>query len=65
MLVREIEVSQVFLVKAREADRRRAEMQEVIDARDEVLKNIIIVYSQASVRYASKMTDDLYVDMTD
>ncbi len=35
------------------------DMQGVIDARDEVLKNIIIVYSQASVRYASKMTDDL------
>ena len=35
------------------------DMQGVIDARDEVLKNIVIVYSQASVRYASKMTDDL------
>ena len=35
------------------------DMQGVVDARDEVLKNIVIVYSQASVRYASKMTDDL------
>jgi hypothetical protein len=35
------------------------EMQGLVDARDEVLKNIVIVYSQASVRYASKMTDDL------
>ena len=35
------------------------DMQGVIDARDEVLKNVVIVYSQASVRYASKMTDDL------
>ena len=35
------------------------DMQGVIDARDEVLKNIVIVYSQASVRYASKMTGDL------
>ena len=34
-------------------------MQGVIDARDEVLKNVVIVYSQASVRYASKMTVDL------
>ncbi len=35
------------------------DMQGLVDARDEVLKNIVIVYSQASVRYASKMTDDL------
>ena len=35
------------------------DMQGLVDARDEILKNIIIVYSQASVRYASKMTDDL------
>ena len=35
------------------------DMQGVIDARDEVLKNVVIVYSQASVRYASKMTVDL------
>ena len=35
------------------------DMQGVVDARDEILKNIVIVYSQASVRYASKMTDDL------
>ena len=35
------------------------DMQGVVDARDEVLKNIVIVYSQASVRYASKMKDDL------
>tara|TARA_B100000029_G_scaffold512712_1_gene610141 strand:+ start:1798 stop:3033 length:1236 start_codon:yes stop_codon:yes gene_type:complete len=35
------------------------DMQGVVDARDEVLKNIVIVYSQASVRYASKMTVDL------
>ena len=35
------------------------DMQGVVDARDEVLKNIVIVYSQASVRYASKMTDNL------
>ena len=35
------------------------DMQGVVDARDDVLKNIVIVYSQASVRYASKMTDDL------
>ena len=35
------------------------DMQGVVDARAEVLKNIVIVYSQASVRYASKMTDDL------
>lgn len=35
------------------------DLQGVKDARDEVLKNIVIVYSQASVRYASKMTDDL------
>ena len=35
------------------------DMQGLVDARDEVLKNIIIVYSQASVRYASKMADDL------
>ena len=35
------------------------DMQGVVDARDEVLKNIVIVYSQTSVRYASKMTDDL------
>ena len=34
-------------------------MQGVVDARDEVLKNVVIVYSQASVRYASKMTVDL------
>ena len=38
---------------------KNEDMQGVIDARDEVLKNVIIVYSQASVRYASKMTDDL------
>ena len=35
------------------------DMQGLVDARDEILKNIVIVYSQASVRYASKMTDDL------
>jgi len=35
------------------------DMQGLVEARDEILKNIIIVYSQASVRYASKMTDDL------
>tara|TARA_B100000700_G_scaffold115675_1_gene130101 strand:- start:3229 stop:4488 length:1260 start_codon:yes stop_codon:yes gene_type:complete len=35
------------------------DMQGVIDARDAVLKQIVIVYSQASVRYASKMTVDL------
>tara|TARA_Y100000746_G_scaffold189927_1_gene169606 strand:+ start:2402 stop:3658 length:1257 start_codon:yes stop_codon:yes gene_type:complete len=35
------------------------DMQGVVDARDEVLKNVVIVYSQASVRYASKMTVDL------
>ena len=35
------------------------DMQGLGDARDEILKNIVIVYSQASVRYASKMTDDL------
>ena len=35
------------------------DMQGVIDARDEVLRQIVIVYSQASVRYASKMTADL------
>ena len=38
---------------------KNEDMQGVIDARDEVLKNVVIVYSQASVRYASKMTDDL------
>ena len=38
---------------------KNEDMQRVIDARDEVLKNVVIVYSQASVRYASKMTDDL------
>ena len=41
------------------------DMQGLVDARDEVLKNIIIVYSQASVRYASKMTDDLADGDTD
>tara|TARA_B100000965_G_scaffold90471_2_gene73674 strand:+ start:25230 stop:26489 length:1260 start_codon:yes stop_codon:yes gene_type:complete len=35
------------------------DMQGVVDARDAVLKNVVIVYSQASVRYASKMTVDL------
>ena len=35
------------------------DMQGLVDARDEILKQIVIVYSQASVRYASKMTDDL------
>ena len=35
------------------------DMQGLVDARDEILKNVVIVYSQASVRYASKMTDDL------
>ena len=35
------------------------DMQGLVEARDEILKNIIIVYSQASVRYASKMTEDL------
>ena len=38
---------------------KNEDMQGVIDARDEVLRNVVIVYSQASVRYASKMTDDL------
>ena len=38
---------------------KNEDMQGVIDARDEVLKNVVIVYSQASVRYASKMTEDL------
>ena len=38
------------------------DMQGLVDARDEVLKNIVIVYSQASVRYASKMTGDLAAD---
>ena len=38
------------------------DMQGLIDARDEVLKNVVIVYSQASVRYASKMTADLDAD---
>ena len=38
---------------------KNEDMQGVIDARDEVLKNVVIVYSQASVRYASKMTVDL------
>ena len=35
------------------------DMDGLVDARDEVLKQIVIVYSQASVRYASKMTVDL------
>ena len=38
---------------------KNEDMQGVMDARDEVLKNVVIVYSQASVRYASKMTEDL------
>ncbi|MEC7664445.1 MAG: FEA1-related lipoprotein [Candidatus Thermoplasmatota archaeon] len=38
------------------------DMDGLISARDEVLKNVVIVYSQASVRYASKMTDDLAAD---
>ena len=38
---------------------KNEDMQGLIDARDEVLRNVVIVYSQASVRYASKMTDDL------
>ncbi|MAE36669.1 MAG: hypothetical protein CL968_02940 [Euryarchaeota archaeon] len=41
------------------------DMQGLVDARDKVLKNIIIVYSQASVRYASKMTVDLDEDNGD
>ena len=41
------------------------DMQGLVDARDEVLKNVVIVYSQASVRYASKMTVDLDEDNGD
>ena len=31
------------------------DMQGVVDARDEVLKNLVIVYSQAVLKYTSKM----------
>ncbi len=41
------------------------DMDSLVNARDEVLKNVVIVYSQASVRYASKMTDDLDEDNGD
>ncbi len=41
------------------------DLQGAIDARDDVLKNVVIVYSQASVRYASKMTSDMASGDTD
>ena len=34
-------------------------------ARDEVLKNVIIIYSQATIRYAQKMHDDMESGNTD